>query len=78
MPDGDPLPQDIERFSSDRAICPECGAEVWDQADVCPSCYSYISGEVSGRNPVERWWRRQWMVLVVIALIVAMGLMYVL
>ncbi|MCA9284508.1 MAG: hypothetical protein KDA22_04795 [Phycisphaerales bacterium] len=77
MRDDGPLPEDLERFSSDTAICPECGAEVWDQADVCPSCYAYIGGSASSRHPVERWWRRRWMVLVVIALLVAMMMVYV-
>ena len=47
---------DRARFDSDTAFCPECGAEIYDAADVCPKCFTWIDGETRGR-PLSR--RRQ-------------------
>ncbi len=41
---------DRERFSSETAHCPECGAEVWDAADICPKCYAWIDGDTQTRT----------------------------
>lgn len=60
--DGDDLDEDEHdaldraRFDSDTAFCPECGAEIYDAADVCPKCFTWIDGETRGR-PLSR--RRQ-------------------
>ncbi|MFM7133610.1 MAG: zinc-ribbon domain-containing protein [Planctomycetota bacterium] len=45
---------DRERFSSDTAYCPECGATVLDDADVCPKCFTWLAGETSSRSPVGK------------------------
>lgn len=45
---------DRERFSSDTAYCPECGAKILDDADVCPKCFTWIAGETSSRPPVGK------------------------
>jgi uncharacterized OB-fold protein len=37
--------RDRRRFSSETAFCPECGAEIYDAADVCPKCFTWIDGE---------------------------------
>jgi predicted amidophosphoribosyltransferase len=71
MIDEDPSPEDLERFGHDTAHCPECGAEIWDQADLCPDCGAAVSGRVAGRPPVETWFRRRWLVLVVIVALAA-------
>lgn len=53
--DGDELDEDEHdaldraRFDSDTAFCPECGAEIYDAADVCPKCFTWIDGETRGR-----------------------------
>lgn len=47
---------DRARFDSDTAFCPECGAEIYDAADVCPKCFTWIDGETQ-RRPLSR--RRQ-------------------
>ncbi len=47
--------------------CPYCGKEIYEQAEVCPHCGSYISSEDPER-PVRR---PRWLVVgVVVALIV--------
>jgi len=45
---------DRERFSSDTAYCPECGATILDDADVCPKCFTWIAGDTSSRPPVGK------------------------
>lgn len=42
---------DRERFASEIAYCPECGAEVFDAADICPKCFSWIDGDTTHRKP---------------------------
>jgi hypothetical protein len=70
--DEDPSPEDIERFSDATAYCPDCGAEVWDQADVCPKCFAYLGGDTATRSPMQEWFRRRWILLVIIVLIILM------
>jgi hypothetical protein len=71
MIDEDPGSEDIDRFSSETACCPDCGAEIWDQAEVCPSCYAYLGGNVISRTPAQARFRRKWIVLVAILLLLA-------
>ena len=71
----DPSPEDIERFSGETAYCPDCGAEVWDQAEVCPECYAYLGGNTSMRRPMQNWFRRKWFGLTIAALLVGMLLL---
>lgn len=70
--DEGPSAEDIRRFGGEDAYCPDCGARVWDQADVCPTCYAYLGGDTSRHRPLERWWRGRWTLLVVLAVIAGM------
>lgn len=72
MHDEGPSIQDIERFGHEQAYCPDCGAEVWDQSDVCPKCFAYLGGDTLSRPPLDTWLRRRWTLLVILALIIAM------
>lgn len=67
--DEGPSAEDLDRFGSEDAYCPDCGAKIWDQADVCPSCYAYLGGDTSRHRPFERWWKRRWTILVVATLV---------
>jgi hypothetical protein len=69
--DEGPSEDDIERFSRDTAYCPDCGAEVWDAAEVCPECHAYIGGNTRSRSPLQHWFQQKWMVLIVILLFIA-------
>ena len=40
---------DQKRFSGDVAYCPECGAEILDDADICPKCFTWIDGTTHSR-----------------------------
>ncbi len=75
MIDEDPSPEDLERFSGDTALCPDCGAQVWDQAEVCSSCGAYLHGETVSQPPVQRWFRRRWLTLVAVVTAIAFGLL---
>ena len=73
-PDEGPSDDDIDRFGDDSpradARCPDCGAAVWSEADICPKCYAFL-GDVSA-PPRGGPFARQWRTLVIVALIVAM------
>ena len=45
---------DRARFSSQTAYCPECGAEIYDSADVCTKCFTWIDGATTGRRTARR------------------------
>jgi hypothetical protein len=70
-PDEGPSPEDIRKFSHELAHCPDCGAEIWDQADVCPKCFAYLAGHTSSRHPSEAWFRKRWVVAVAIIVMIA-------
>lgn len=72
MIDEDPSSEDIERFSGEEAHCPDCGAEIWDQAEICPKCYAYLGGNTSSRPPLQNWLQRRWYVVVAVIVIIAM------
>lgn len=74
--DEGPSPEDIERFSNDVGHCPDCGAEIWDQADICPKCYAYLAGHTTSRTPMESLFRRKWVVLIAIAVIAGFVIMF--
>jgi hypothetical protein len=52
--DEGPSPEDLRRFGSATAYCPDCRAEIWDQADVCPKCYAYLGGDTARRTRRRR------------------------
>ena len=45
---------DQERFASDIAYCPECGAAVHDSADVCSKCFTWIDGATTSSPSARR------------------------
>ena len=67
-----PSADDLRRFSGGEAFCPDCGAGIHDQADVCPKCYAYLAGETSRFRPVERDLRARFIALTVVALILVL------
>ena len=72
-PDEGPSSDDLDRFGDESptadARCPDCGAEVWSEADVCPKCFAFLGGDLrpAGGGPFAGRWRT----VVVWALIVA-------
>ena len=78
MIDEGPSIDDLNRFGSDEAHCPECGEEIYDQAEYCPKCHAYLAGNTSSRSPVEREFRGKWYILIAIILLIVFVLTYVL
>lgn len=78
--DEGPTENDVERFGvegSDMGYCPECGAEVSDLADICPSCHAWIPEGAQRRPPVVNELIRRWYVFIAIGLLVVFVYIYV-
>ncbi len=71
--DEGPSEEDLRRFGDETAYCPDCGAEVWDGADVCPKCFAYLGGDTSRHRPIDRWWRSRWKIVIVAVLIIVLS-----
>ena len=54
--DEGPSLDDLRRFGSEAdttGYCPECGAEVYDDADACPKCFAWITGRTLHKPPED-------------------------
>ncbi|MCH2135627.1 MAG: zinc ribbon domain-containing protein [Phycisphaerales bacterium] len=80
-PDEGPSEADLDRFGDDDnagGFCPDCGAEVWDQAEFCQTCGGQIGGRVLGRPKVEHDLQRRLTVVVVVLVLVGFVLFFAL
>jgi hypothetical protein len=72
--DEGPSEDDIERFGDDSPVadarCPDCGAAVWSEADVCPKCFSYLAGSAPAA-PRGGMFAKHWKAIIIWALIIA-------
>lgn len=75
MIDEGPSLDDLNRFGSDEAFCPECGAEIYDQAEFCPHCKSPIGGNTLRRHPEAHAFQKRWIMLIAIIVLLAFLLM---
>ena len=50
-----PSCEDLERFGSDTATCPECGQDVYYDTPICPNCGHAI---IAPRSAVGGRWKR--------------------
>jgi predicted amidophosphoribosyltransferase len=76
--DEGPSSEDIDRFGGDVGYCTECGEEMSDLATHCPRCRAYLPRGPGSRPPVASWFQRRWVLLVVIAILLAFFIVYVL
>ncbi|MDG1899069.1 MAG: hypothetical protein P8I74_04320 [Phycisphaerales bacterium] len=53
MVDDDPTDDDLDRFAGETGYCPDCGAEIWDEAYQCPHCNEIVENRVS-HSPTDR------------------------
>ncbi len=51
-PDADPYDED----STDTVTCPECGADVYEDADVCPVCGEFLIPDTRPWSGKPTWW----------------------
>ncbi|MSQ90954.1 MAG: hypothetical protein EXS01_06135 [Phycisphaerales bacterium] len=77
--DEDPTAEDQRRFSRPiNARCSDCGAEIFDDADICPRCHCFLwDGSGAARARAPGTWRRISIVLMVIAALALTGLLAV-
>ncbi len=73
MIDEGPSQEDIRRFGGDSAYCPDCGAEVWHDADVCSKCGNIITGGTRSRKPHDRWLTQRAAAVIVIILVILLS-----
>jgi hypothetical protein len=53
--DEGPSGEDLEKFGDETVRCRECGADVWDEAEMCPKCGAAMErGEVT-LKPWVKW-----------------------
>ena len=78
MTDEGPSLEDLRRFGGDTAYCPKCGEEIWDQAEFCPRCRTYLAGDVSGHHPQAREFQKKFLALIAILILIVFFVIYVL
>ena len=78
MTDEGPSLDDLNRFGGDTAYCPECGEEIWDQAEFCPRCRAFLAGHTSSRPPEASAIQRRIIIAIAIIALAAFVLLYVL
>jgi uncharacterized protein (DUF983 family) len=66
-----PRLEDVEQFSDATRRCPECGTDVYDEAEVCYKCgYAFGDSKEGEAKP--------WVVWVVVAIVIAILVPFVL
>jgi hypothetical protein len=69
----DPSTEDITRFGDDGSQvgwCPECGEDVWDEADSCPACGEWIAGTVLRRPPAAQAFQHRLMIIITVVTLI--------
>lgn len=51
-----PDEEDLDDETSETLPCPECGAEVYEDAPRCPACGAYITPGSRSRSGPHAWW----------------------
>lgn len=69
--DEDPSPEDVEKFSRETVPCPDCGAEIYDEAEWCHKC-GRVLGEAKDTKGLPLW--AVWTALGVVVGLVALAL----
>jgi predicted nucleic acid-binding Zn ribbon protein len=73
--DEGPSDEDIRRYGHEadpvdaELFCPDCGARMHHDADVCPRCFCFTGGDALRRHP-RRERRRRAIILTITAVIV--------
>ncbi len=81
MRDEEPSQEDIDRFgggSDQTGWCPDCGAQVYDEAEFCPDCGNQIGGRVLRRPPAATEFHKRMMLLITVAVLVVFFVVFVL
>lgn len=73
MTDEGPSDADIERFGDagdQGGWCPDCGAQVYDEAEFCPDCGNQIGGRVLRKPPAATEFHKRMIILITIVVLV--------
>lgn len=62
-----PSDEDIQRFGDVTVTCPECGTELYDDAEVCWNCAHALGARARAGEGIPRW-------VIVVAVIAAAAL----
>ncbi|MSR69766.1 MAG: hypothetical protein EXS17_05415 [Phycisphaerales bacterium] len=55
LKDNDPTDEDVRRFSAPVvARCPDCGAAVIEEAEICPKCHAFLWDGPAPRESAPR------------------------
>lgn len=52
----DDYPESSDDASTDTVRCPQCGAEVYEDAPACPYCGCYLTPDTSVWSGRSAWW----------------------
>ncbi len=75
----EPSTEDITRFGDEGSQvgwCPECGEEVWDEAESCQACGEWIAGKILRRPPAAQAFQRRLMILITVVTLIAFILIF--
>ena len=78
MIDEGPSSEDIERFGGDTDECPECGAEVYDQAEMCHACGAYVTVRGRVKGSAGRGMQARWIILIALLALAGFVITFVL
>lgn len=69
--DEGPSQEDIERFSEDETgYCPNCGEEIWDDANRCNACDEWLHTGPSHQDRITRDLNKKLIVLISILVLI--------
>ncbi|MDP6479653.1 MAG: zinc ribbon domain-containing protein [Phycisphaerales bacterium] len=80
MTDEELSTEDIKRFGDDgdhTGWCPDCGWQVYDEAEFCQECGNQIGGRVLRRPPAAAEFHKRMMLLVTVVVIVVFFFVFV-
>ncbi len=73
--DEGPSEEDIERFSkNETGYCPNCGEEIWDDANRCHACNEWFHTAPLHQDPITRDFNKKW--IIVISILVLVGFLW--
>jgi len=76
--DEGPSEEDIRRYGHEsdpdgaRVFCPDCGAEMHHDAEICPKCFCFTGSDALRRHPGRERLRRMAVLAVVGLLVLAL------
>ena len=76
--DEGPSEEDIRRYGHEsdpdgaRVFCPDCGAEMHHDAEICPKCFCFTGSDAMRRSPRRERLRRAAILAVMVVLVVAL------